>query len=59
MDFFKNSQTQHFISEVYTEKIISNPCYQLGFCTELISTGATHAIQLGFAPIVYPLGQYK
>jgi hypothetical protein len=37
----------------------STPCYQVGFCTELISTGATHAIQLGFAPIVYPPGQYK
>ncbi len=31
---------------------LSNPCYQLGFCTELISTGATHAVQLGFSQII-------
>ncbi len=37
----------------------SNPRYQFGFCTELISTGAPHAIKLGFAPTVYPPGQYK
>jgi hypothetical protein len=41
------------------KKNFSNPCYQVGFCTNLISTGASHAIQLGFAPIVYPPGQYK
>ncbi len=37
-----------------TQKNFSNPYYQVGFCTELISTGATHAIQLCFAPVVYP-----
>jgi hypothetical protein len=34
-------------------------CYQDRFRTELISTGATYAIQLGFAGIVYPPGLYK
>jgi hypothetical protein len=39
---------------IYTQKNFSKPCYQVRFCTELVSTGAIHSMQLGFAPIVYP-----
>jgi hypothetical protein len=60
-------------NEVSDDKCIAHPsslfdpglhhrdqlCYQVRFCTELISTGATYAIQLGFAQIGYPPGQYK
>jgi hypothetical protein len=42
-----------------TQNRFSSLCYQVVFCTELISTGATHAIQLGFARIAYPPGQYN
>jgi hypothetical protein len=44
---------------VCTQKNFSNPCYQVVFCTELISTRAARAFQLGFAPGSYPPGQYK